>query len=295
MKFFSRKLTVEAAFEKEYNLSAKDYPSVCNFLAAKLIGKYNINNSGESGHMNVASLRTKLSFLDKAIKEVLSKLKNTDGTKLIDFVDKKTDFNQMINSLVRKYLNFYDSEDDVYDIVVSAFTDVFLERGKKAFQDFDGTVVDGDKSWNVSIEPYIHMLLKRAIIHHSKMFSERFNTRKDITPYEDESDEDAFEREVNNHVQRLKPHDRQIFKELVDAIKKKFRRDSNPERVEKIFELLLLGYKKSDIAKELNVSNTRVGDYVWLIKETVEEVARDLKKQGDSDLLDQLERNFKKK
>ncbi len=287
---------IESAFEAKTGLSVKSSPSLFKLMAHSFISKGYDIKSGEINMVPVASLRSKLSFFDKAVKEVLRKGKNSSGTPLIEFVKDDTDFNQMILGITKKYLNFYESEDDVYDIVMTAFSKIFLENFKKSFNDFDGWVVHNDGSESkVAIEPWIHTILKRAVITESKNFSKIHKNTQEVTPFEDETHDEALDREVNKNLRNMDKQDKMLYEEMVRELKRKFKRDRNPERVEKIFDLLVAGYQKQEIAKELGISSTRVGDYVWQLKSFAEELAKDFKMQGDSQLMDLLDVTFRKK
>lgn len=243
---------------------------------------------------HASSLKQRLSFFDAAVKEVLSKTKNYQGKFLIEFVQDDTNFNYNLYSLIRKHLNLYTSDEDIYDIVVTAFAKLFLDNINKAFYEFDGEYETGGKVVDIQIERYLHKLLFRAIVTESKKFSEHYKRHQDITPFEDESDEDALDREFHKRVKQFDASDERLLEELMTALAKKYSKERNFERIEKILQMLILGHSKTEIAKEIEISNSRVGDFVWVLKDSVKELSKDLANEGDSDLVDLLSRQAKK-
>ena len=226
---------LEASFKERTGLSANSFPSLFKFMSRHLMSKESVIKSGDKNMLVVASLRSNLSFFDQAVKEVLKKNKNSSGTRLIEFVKEDTNFNDMIVGISKKYLNFYDNEDDVYDIIMTAFSKVFLENFKKIFNEFDGWIVHNDNSESkVAIEPWIHTVLKRAVIDASKKFSKIHNNTQEVNPFEDETQDEALDREVNKNLRNMDKEDKMLYEEMVKELKKKFKRDRNPERVEDI-------------------------------------------------------------
>lgn len=286
------------AFENDTGLSANEYPMVLALFESAVCDKHKIKNSVESEGsvmaLNLGTIKSRLSFFDAAVKEVLTKGKNYEGKKLIEFVQKDTDFNQMLYSIVKKYLSFYENVDDIYDIVISAFSALFLDNFNKVFKDFDGIYIgDGGKESNVKIEAMIYKLLSRAIIQESKNLSKHLKDRHELKPFENESEEDALDREVGDALQKFSISDQKLYNQLLELLRKKMKKKKNFSILEKVLQHLLLGHSATDISKKLGVSTTRVGDHVWYLKYFIQEVAKDLNKQGDSDLLNTLETSYK--
>nr|DAX81763.1 MAG TPA: RNA polymerase sigma-H factor [Bacteriophage sp.] len=307
MIFFSnlqnRPLT--AAIEKHFEISAKEMPNVVKLLQASSIICKKILNKGR---LNMASynLKKQISFFDQAMKEVLKKNKNYKGESLIDFVSPDTNFTFMALKMANKYLNYYNSDEDKYNILIEAFTNQFLDKDKmkKTLYDFDGYLydyVDGKyvNPTPIKIEAYISTLFSRAVIAESQKLSEDYSKRKAITPFEDESDEDAFDRAVDKTVSKFNADDEvmwdQLMKDVEHQFKQEFAKDKFPDRPLYVLKMLLLGYSKTEIAQELNLSNTRVGDMVWYMKKAVKDLAKKYADKGDSTLLLELEKNFDKK
>jgi hypothetical protein len=290
------------AFTKATNLSADKFPQTYALLELAVCEKAGIlktTNSDYSGGTIMAlvassGIRGRLSFFDSAVKEILKKNKNFEGTPFITFVKKDTNFNQMMYSIVKKYLSFYDNDEDIYDIVISAFTSLFLDNFKKAFHDFDGIyLAEGGREQQIAIEGYIYQLLSRAIVTESKKISKHLKDRAQITPFEGESEEDALDREVGDSIEKFKSSDQKLWDQLLKLLRDKMKSKRNYDILEKVLQHLLLGHSASEIAAKLGVSTTRIGDHVWYLKLFVQEVAKDLSNQGDSDMLKTLEKQFK--
>lgn len=296
MVIFSKSVTslnnqIAALFESKYSMTQKDFPNVFKFFESSLCKATCNQNSDKSVNganmTHAVSLKQRLSFFDKAVKEVLTKNKNTSGVPLIEYVDPSTDFNANLFSIIRKKLSFYTNDEDIYDIAISAFSELMLKNFKKAFSEFDGTLTNGAK---VKFEPYFHTLLNREIINQSKKFSEHHKHHQDVTPFEDETTEDALDREYNKRVKQLDQTDKKLLDQLIKALNKKFRSEKAYDRIENILRLKLLGYNNTEIGKEIGISSVRVADFIWVIKDAIVELAGDLDKQGDSDLVELLTR-----
>lgn len=309
MKFFSnlqdRSLT--AAIEKHFEISAKEMPNVVKLLQASSIICMKILNKGR---INMASynLKKQISFFDQAMREVLKKNKNYKGESLINFVKPDTNFTYQALAIANRYLNYYNSDEDKYNILIEAFTNQFLDKDKmrKTLYDFDGFVYDKDPQTGkyinpspVPIEGYINTLFTRAVIAESQRLSDEYARRKSITPFEDETDEDAFDRSVDKTISKFNTDDEvmwdHLMKDVERQFKQEFAKDKFPDRPLYVLKMLLLGYSKTEIAQELGLSNTRVGDMVWYMKKAVRDLANKYADKGDSTLLLELEKNFDKK
>ena len=253
------------------------------------------------------NLKKQISFFDQAMREVLKKNKNYKGESLINFVKPDTNFTYQALAIANKYLNYYNSDEDKYNILIEAFTNQFLdkEKMKKTLYDFDGFVYDKTPDGKyinpspVPIEGYINTLFTRAVIAESQRLSDEYARRKAITPFEDETDEDAFDRAVDKTISKFNTDDEvmwdQLMKDVERQFKQEFAKDKFPDRPLYVLKMLLLGYSKTEIAQELGLSNTRVGDMVWYMKKAVRDLANKYADKGDSTLLLELEKNFDKK
>ncbi len=292
---------VNQAFEKDTGLCAADYPAVVAFMADHLCDVHDLSVDNKSvnfeGYIMAlnSGMRSRISFFDAAVKEVLRKNKNFEGTPFISFVKKETNFNDMMWSIVKKYLSFYDNEDDIYDIVISAFQSLFLENFKKAFHDFDGVYL-GDKDevlGHITIEQYIYRLLSRAVIHQSKELTKHTKDRVEITPFEGETEDEALDRAVDKELNSFNIADKKLWAQLLEELRKNMRSMKNYATLERVLQHLLVGDSQKEIADKLGVTSTRVGDHVWYLKKFTQDVAKKLDKEGDSDLLNLLQKNYK--
>lgn len=250
-----------------------------------------------SGLLTKSNLCQRIQFVDTAIKEVLKKTKNVNGTPLIEFLRDDTDFTPYLCKIARKYLSFYNSDEDRYDILIAAFEKLFLVNAEKAFKDFDGWVVQEDGTENqIAFEPYIQTLMVRAVIEQSKKRAEDYSRRKHINPStqfdKEESSEEAFDRVVNKQHQEVKRHldsDEEIhYEQLMKALTTKLKTKKGGDTTLFILDKLLLGFQKGEIAKELGVSATRVTDSIWAIKQLLAEIAQDAKRKGDSEMYNNI-------
>jgi hypothetical protein len=292
----ARDKVVAEAVERFYKISAKDYPNVCKFLSYAALKALNSDNfdKGRNKNMSISyNLSKQISFLDAAIKEVLAKTKNYQGIPLITFVDKDTDFTGMVMNLSKKYLSFYKSDEDRYDILVSAFEEIFLGRPNKMLTDFDGEY----QGKPVAIEGIIKMILGQAIIRASQNKTDYYKRLQTIHPYEDETDDDAFDRAVEKKLDKFSADDEILWEQIKRDVNKKFdkffARSPEPDRAGKVLDMLLLGYSQTEIANKFGISNTRVGDLIKKMKEAIKEVAEDYDRKGDSVLLKEFMRATK--
>lgn len=267
-----------------------------------------LNKSEEKSIMGIiaslftsGSIYNRLSFMDAAIKDVLKKNKNKYGTPLIEFVRPDTNFNGYVGKIVNKYLNYYKSEDDKYDLVISAFEELFLTKNfKKAFNEFDGWIVlDDGKEQEVAIEPYLKTLFARAVISQSKKLSEDYSKRKHVNPMGDgadeESMEEAFDRVTFKESPKFSDAEEEVtYNQLLNALKKAMKQSKDYDTQIQVLNMLLDGYSKSEIANALNISNSRVSDRVWALQKAISEVAIKNKTLGDNDLITELADNFAK-
>ena len=311
MKLFSNKTTksnqmvtsaaVIALIAKDLKISSKDYINVCNLFALSSIY---YKKSLKGYKMKAGGICKQLSFFDSAVRDVLKKTKNYKGQRLDTFLSPSANFNGNICSIVNKYLNYYNSDEDKYDIVISAFEDLFLtDNIKKTLVEFDGFLYDYDKETKkyinptpIALEPYIHTLLTRAVIRFSEKLSDDYSRRKNVNPFENETEDDAFNRTVDKAIKQYSQDDELMWDRLLADVdkqfKKEFEKDKNPDRPSKVLEMLLLGYTKSEVAKAMDISSTRVGDLVWYMKKAVTDLAKRYDKDGDSTLLYEIENNF---
>lgn len=236
------------------------------------------------------SVNISLSFFDSAVKEIFAREQNKHGDYLIDFLPSDYNFNPMVYSLVRKYLDLYPNDAEKYDIVVTAFTQTFLNNFKKIYHDFVGHYLDETgKEKPIKIQTYTTLVFTRALIKVSERHS-NFNKHHLNFNLEDETDTETFDRIYTTY--DLEPElieDLVQFEDLCNLLKNQFNETENPKRYSKLLDMLLQGYSSADIAKTFNVSRARLSALVKQIRNWVKEIAQDLGQKGDCALSDRLD------
>ena len=141
-----------------------------------------------------ANLSKMLVNIDTGIKEVLRK------NKLGDMLSPDTNFVPMLYNLSRKFINNRYDDDEKYDMILNAFTYVFLKGIQK---DTIGSLKNFTGEYNgefITIEQYIAILMRNAIINENKSRPQdagSIKNRQDVNPLEDENFEQAVTRIMN--------------------------------------------------------------------------------------------------
>lgn len=103
-------------------------------------------------------------------------------------------FGALFYKLQQKYLSYYD-RDTQDEIMMDAWSKVFLENGDKNIRLFTGTHPTTGES--VHITSYISMLMKNAIINVSKKRTTQVIHEQGVSPIEDEGHEEAYMRTIS--------------------------------------------------------------------------------------------------
>lgn len=95
------------------------------------------------------------------------------------------------NNLKNKYLSYY-NEEDAYDLMVSAWQNVFLVNGDKNFKNFNG--VHPSSGEEMPLVTYIYLVMRNAIINESVGKARRLSKETQVTGIEGESQESTMDR-----------------------------------------------------------------------------------------------------
>lgn len=126
--------------------------------------------------------------LEQATIEVLKRYNREhllEGTRSLSAM-----FYKVTNSL----LSFY-KQDELEEVLMDAWTHIFLINGEKTIRMFTGRhPKTGD---TVHITSYLTMLMHNAIITYSQKNNPRFNNEESVNPIEQEGQEDAYMRAIS--------------------------------------------------------------------------------------------------
>ena len=141
-------------------------------------------------------LRNDLSILHEATMTQLAKVGMTK------YVQEGSDFNSLLIGTSQKTLNLYRDEQLIYDIIISAYTKVFVTNLQKNFKYFNG-IYEGQ---HYTIQQYISRVFKNALIDFSNEALEEIRNRKYAGAMEGESDDEAFNRVTMGQNPNLKTY-----------------------------------------------------------------------------------------
>ena len=115
--------------------------------------------------------------------------------------------------------------------------------------------------------------------------------RTEITEIENEATENAKFLEMEERIDDFSAEEEVLYQNLLAQIDKKAKRlykDRDYQRVKATLVLLIDGYSKSEIARELDLSNGMVTNIIKLINEAIRALAVEQSKSGDPTLLNGL-------
>ena len=99
----------------------------------------------------------------------------------------------MFYKVANKLLSFY-SQDELEEVLMDAWTHIFLVNGEKTIRMFTGRHPQTGET--VHITSYLTMLMRNSIINHSKKNTARFLNEEGVTPIEQENHEEAYMRTI---------------------------------------------------------------------------------------------------
>lgn len=144
----------------------------------------------------------------------------------------------MFYKVSHSLLSFY-KQDELEEVLMDAWTHIFLINGEKTIRMFTGR--HPDTGGTVHITSYLTMLMHNAIITYSKKNNPRFNNEESVNPIEQEGQEDAYMRAISTPTktrsQRLDTeyigYLEGLIQEARATLMNLYEKNSNPRKIKK--------------------------------------------------------------